>query len=99
MKDNDDIKLGSLNFEGSDNSFESSFYNNFETSKNNTSEEKISLNENLDEMGFSQYTRTAEERKKDFNEDLVHFNVEKPDDKKVQKYTLVGAVIFFVIVL
>lgn len=85
MRD-DEIKLGNLNFDGSDD-------------YTNVSESRIDINDGLDETGYSQYGKNSQENKQKAEEDLVHFNIEKPDDKKVQRYTLIGAVIFFIIVI
>lgn len=96
MKEDDEIRLNNMDFGNDENSFfKESNYTNTESSSI-----KVNLNDSLDEIGYSQYNSPSDsENKKNYDDDLVHISIEKPDDEKVKKYTLWGAIIFFLIVI
>ena len=93
MRDDDEIKLGKLDFND-----DGSFFNQSDYTNARSSDEKISINESLDELGYSKYKNKSDD-KKDYEDDFVHINIEKPDDEKVKKYTLGAAVIFILVVI
>jgi len=94
MSDDDEIKLGKLNFDGNEDSFfQKSNYTNTDSFSN------TQINSSLDEMGYSQYTGDNGEHQKNQENNFVHISMEKPDDAKVKRFTLWAAIIFFLIVI
>ena len=90
MRDDEEIKLDKLNF----NADSDSFANQSDYTNVSSSDKKNNLNDSLDELGYPQNSS----KNKNNYDDVVHFNIEKPDDSTVKKYTLFGAIIFCIII-
>ena len=94
--DNNEIKLGNINFDGQVSDKYSEGFTNAEPSYGYNNEKSIS--DNLDDIGFRRANSEAKDFSKSAEEGLVKVDFEKPDDAKVKKYTLWGAIIFCIIV-
>lgn len=96
----DEIKLGKLDFNESE---QVDFFGQGYTKTTSSYNESLSINANLDELGFpntEQKDQHLNKSSKETNQDdFMRINIEQPSDDKVKKFTLWGAILFVVVIV
>ena len=97
---NDEIKLGSLDFDGQSQSFYEQSFTKVDASEHSI---ESTINDDLNNIGYGEIDNTDDSKQnvsgKKYDENYMRVNIEQPDDAKTKRFVIWGAICFVLVVL